>query len=185
MRIIAGTSRGTKLNTLSGDNTRPTLDRVKESLFNIIYSKSDYYETVLDLFAGSGSLGLETLSRGSKFAYFCDNSSNAINIINQNIQRCKYQNQSKVLNVDYIQCLQVLKQNNIILDIIFLDPPYDKGLGIKAIEQIDRLELLNINGIIVLETSLVEKIPNVLGSFEIIDERKYGKVKLYMFMRKG
>lgn len=185
MRIISGINKGTKLKTLVGDNTRPTLDRVKESIFNIIFSKGDEYKYVLDLFSGSGALGLEMLSRGSEVACFCDNSKEAINVITENIKKCRQENKARILNLDYIECLKKFKKENYEFDLIFLDPPYDKGIGIKSIEYIDNLKLLKEDGIIVLETSLNENVPEILGDFKIIDERKYGKIKIYMFMRKG
>ena len=184
MRIISGNNRGTKLNTLEGQNTRPTLDRVKESLFNILYNKGNDFKYVLDLFAGSGSLGLEALSRGAEFAWFCDSSQEAIKIITQNIKKCKCEGKSKVFNLDYIQCLQLLKDEGGRLDLIFLDPPYGKGLGIKAIECIDQLKLLNLCGIIVLEINKTESIPEILGNFQMIDKREYGSVKICFFKRK-
>ena len=184
MRIISGNNKGTKLKTLEGENTRPTLDRVKEALFSIIYSRKSDIDNVLDLFSGSGSLGLEMLSRGAQKAYFCDSSKQAVNIITENIERCRQQDNCIVINRDYIECLKLLEKEKIKFDLIFLDPPYDKGMGIKSIEYIYDFNLLSENGLIVLETSEKESIPEVLYEFEIVDERKYGRIKIYIFMRK-
>ena len=144
----------------------------------------DNIKNVLDLFSGSGSLGLEMLSRGAEKAYFCDNSKQAINIINENILKCKEQDKAKVINLDYIECLKLLERKKVKFDLIFLDPPYDKGMGIKSIEYIYYFNLLNETGIIVLETSDKECIPEVLEGFQVVDERKYGRIKIYIFMRK-
>lgn len=185
MRVISGINKGTKLKTLEGDNTRPTLDRVKESLFSIIFSKRSDIKTVLDLFAGSGALGLEMLSRGADNVCFCDNSKQALQITTENVKKCKHESKTQIINLDYEKCLEKLNMQKSTFDLIILDPPYDKGMGIKAIEYIDKFELLNENGIVVLETSDKECIPEVLGKFVKADERKYGRVKIYMFMRKG
>lgn len=181
MRIISGQRRGLKLNTLEGENTRPTLDRVKESLFNILMAKGIEYVNILDLFAGSGNLGLEALSRGGEFAVFCDNSSKACEIIRENIEKCKFSDKSKVFNLEYNKCLEKLVNENIKFDIIFLDPPYNKGLGISAINLISELDLLNENGYIILETNIEENIPHNIGKFNLCDEREYGIVKISIF----
>ena len=129
MRIIGGTMRGTKLFTLEGLNTRPTLDRVKESLFNILnFDLKD--STVLDLFSGSGALSLESVSRGAKIAYACDKSKEAIKIIEKNVEKTRSESKIKVLNIDYNDALNKFKNDNQKFDIIYLDPPYSNTLAI-------------------------------------------------------
>ena len=111
MRIISGKARGTKLYTLEGTNTRPTLDRVKESIFNIIQSEI-YGSTFLDLFSGSGAIGLEAISRGAKKAILCDKSKEAINIIKKNIEKTHSENQVELCNADFEECLKRIRENN-------------------------------------------------------------------------
>ncbi len=181
MRIISGEKRGLKLYSLEGEQTRPTLDRVKESLFNILDSKGINYEYVLDLFSGSGALGIETLSRGAQKVVFCDKSKLAIDVIKKNLDKAKYLDKSDILNEDYITSLQKLNQIDKKFDIVFLDPPYNMGMGINAIELISQYTMLKDDGIIVLETNDEEYIPNKIGIYEIVDIRKYGKVRIYLF----
>jgi 16S rRNA (guanine(966)-N(2))-methyltransferase RsmD len=187
MRIIAGKNRGTKLYTLDGDDiTRPTLDRVKESLFNII---SGYLEesNVLDLFAGSGALGLEALSRGASEVVFCDNSSKAINIIKNNIEKTKQKEKTKVLYKDFAKAILNLKNENKKFDIIFLDPPYKTDYIVKAIEMIIEGSLLSENGIIIAETDEKDRILKELENKDVMiyDIRKYGRIDIIFLKRKG
>jgi len=183
MRVISGEYRGKKLYTLEGTNTRPTLDRVKESLFNIIQNRI-VDANVLDLFAGSGSLGIETLSRGARHAVFCDNSFEAIGVIKKNIEATKYLEKSTIINKDYIIALKQISQLNKKFDIVFLDPPYKSDFGSKAIDELIRLDLIAEDGIIILETD-DENIKKEIEEkkIKIFDERKYGSVKL-IFIRK-
>ena len=184
MRIIAGRMKGTKLFTLDGLNTRPTLDRVKEPLFSIINFKLED-SVVLDLFSGSGALGLESISRGAKTAYLCDNSYNAVRIINQNVEKTKAQNQVVVLSKSFEKVLEECSFKNIKFDIVFLDPPYKTDYAEKATEIIVDKNLLNDNGIIIIETDTREKVIEKLQNIDITmyDERKYGRVSL-LFLRK-
>ena len=180
MRIISGKNRGTKLYTLEGENTRPTLDRVKEPLFSIL---NFYIEesVVLDLFAGSGALGLEAISRGASEAVLCDNARNAIHIIEKNVEKMSVNSKVKILNLDYLKALEKLKSQKYKFDIVFLDPPYQTDFSEKASQKIVEYSLLNENGIIVIETDrkkeVVENI-NKMNLFEIYDERKYGRAEL-------
>lgn len=179
MRIIGGSMRGTKLFTLEGDNTRPTLDRVKEALFSKInYDLQD--AIVLDLFAGSGALGLEALSRGAQKSFLCDKSRDAIKIINQNIEKTRTKDKIELLNCDYKNAIIEFKNKNIKFDIVFLDPPYKTDFAEDAAKQIIEEELLNDEGIIVLETDDKEKVVNKLDLkiLEISDIKKYGRVYL-------
>lgn len=144
MRVISGTARGTKLKSLEGLSTRPTLDRVKEAIFNIISNSTKNSET-LDLFSGSGALSIEALSRGAKLAILCDNNPNAIKIINENLNKTKFLDSSIVKIDDYITCLYDLKNKNYSFDIIFLDPPYGKNMGLTALEKLSDLNLLKDN----------------------------------------
>ena len=173
MRIISGTARGTKLYTLEGLTTRPTLDRVKEPLFSIIQNYINSECCVLDLFAGSGALGLEALSRGALKAYFCDKSYEAVDIIKKNIEKTHLQEKSIIINKDYKKCLELLQNQQ--FDIIF-----------KSVEKILELNILADNGIIVLETDDEKRELEELKNVNIIvkDLRTYGRVNLLFLSRK-
>ena len=130
MRIISGQARGRKLATLEGENTRPTLDRTREALFNILQTRVRGAK-VLDLFAGSGALGLEALSRGAQSAVFCDVSRQACAVIQKNIEALRAQDRSRLLCCDAMDALARLAGES--FDVVFLDPPYRKGLVDKAL----------------------------------------------------
>ena len=123
MRVISGTAKGTILHTLEGNNTRPTLDRVKEALFNMIQMNLIDAE-VLDLFSGSGALAIEALSRGAKKAVLCDKSKEAIKVINDNLEKTHLKEKAIIIRDDYQKVLNFLK-DKYQFDFIFLDPPYD------------------------------------------------------------
>lgn len=179
MRVISGTARGTKLNSIEELSTRPTLDRVKESLFNIVQPLIDE-SVVLDLFAGSGAIGIEFLSRGCKTAYLCDSSKNAINMIRQNLERTRLGNNAIVMNTDYKKCLQDLAKRNVAFDIIFIDPPYKDDIAVSSVEMILSLNLLKEDGIIIIETDEKEREIKELDKLDIqvYDIRKYGRANL-------
>lgn len=185
MRIISGELRGTNLFTLDGDNTRPTLDRIKESLFNIIQYNT-YDSVVLDLFAGSGALGLEMLSRGAKKAFFCDKSKDAISVINKNIEKTRLNKKTTVFNCDYKDAIQKLSGKEQ-FDIIFIDPPYMKNIATDAVNLVIENDLLKEDGIIILETDdekrELEQLQEI--NVNVKDLRKYGRVKLIFLNRKG
>ena len=186
MRIISGIARGTKLLTLEGTNTRPTLDRVKESLFNIINSELED-SIVLDLFSGSGALGLESLSRGAKLAIFCDNSKEANKIIRHNVEKTKMEDKSIIYLLDFKNALKKIKASDIRPDVIFLDPPYESNGVIEALNLILELELIKNNTVIIIETDEKERILKQIQSInlELYDVRKYGRVYLMFLRRKG
>ncbi len=177
MRIISGTARGTKLFTLEGLETRPTLDRVKEAIFNIIQSQIRD-AVVLDLFAGSGAIGLEMLSRGAKKAILCDKSKSAMEIIKKNIEKTHMAEKVKLYNLDFEKCIEKVKNDK--FDIIYLDPPYNTDYIMKSLNKILDLELMNSNGLIILETDdekrILEDIKNI--KVKIVDKRKYGRATI-------
>ena len=141
MRVISGKSRGKKLISLDGDNTRPTLDRVKEALFNIIqFQVQD--AVVLDLFAGTGALGIEALSRGAKEAIFCDKVPEAVKVIKQNVINTNNLDKAIIINKDYKNALENVSKQNKKFDIIFLDPPYKTNLAIESLQKIIMSNLL-------------------------------------------
>lgn len=183
MRIISGSARGTKLYTLEGTETRPTLDRVKESMFNIINQKI-YGSTVLDLFSGSGAIGLEFASRGAKKVYLCDSSKKAINIIEKNIEKTHLEDYVEVYNKDFKETLKNLK--NIKFDLIYIDPPYKTDYIKQSIEIILKLDCINENTLIIVETDELERILEEIDklNIEIIDKRKYGRANLIFLKEK-
>ncbi|MBQ9658136.1 MAG: 16S rRNA (guanine(966)-N(2))-methyltransferase RsmD [Clostridia bacterium] len=183
MRIISGTAKGTKLYTLEGTTTRPTLDRVKESIFNIIQNELEDV-TFLDLFSGSGAIGLEALSRGAKRAILCDESKDAIKIIKLNAEKTHLTNKTEILNCDFKICLNKINEK---VDIIFLDPPYKTNYIYEALEIIQKKEIANEETLIILETEDKERIKNQIQNlqFEIIDERKYGIANILFLKRKN
>lgn len=174
MRIISGKARGTKLYTLDGTATRPTLDRVKESLFNIIQNDIED-STVLDLFSGSGAIGLEFLSRGAKRAVLCDSSKDAIKIIKQNVQKTHFEEKVEVYNMEFTKLVERLQNQK--FDIIYIDPPYATDFIKISLEKIIEYELVNENTKIIVETDDETRILNQIEKMdvEITDKRKYGR----------
>ncbi len=177
MRVISGRARGTKLSSIESLSTRPTLDRVKESLFNIIQNKIND-SVVLDLFAGSGALGIEAISRGAKKAYFCDNNYNAIKMIKQNLIKTHFVEQSIIINDEYKNCIMNLNEK---FDIIFIDPPYKADLAVDSVKKIIEKGILNNDGLLIIETDEIcrdKRNIEIIEKVKIIDERKYGRANL-------
>lgn len=185
MRVISGMARGKKLISSQGLETRPTLDRVKEALFNKIqFNIKD--ADILDLFSGSGALAIEALSRGASSAVLCDNSNKAIKIIIKNLEDTRVADRAKVINKDYLQTLNKLRKESKKFDIIFLDPPYKSDYIVKSLENILKYDLLTEDGIIIAETddkNKIEEIKNI-KNIKIYDTRKYG-IAYVIFIRKG
>lgn len=178
MRIISGKYRGKKLQEFDLLTTKPTLDRVKESIFNLI----QFYvagAVVCDLFAGTGALGAECVSRGAEKVYLVDSNQKAIKIIQSNLKNME--GNFKIVNTDY---LDFLKTCHTKFDLVLLDPPYKTDLGVKAIEYIVKNDMLNANGIIIFETSKELDFEFDYPQFDI-DKRTYGTVAVYKFVKKG
>ena len=175
MRVISGKYKGMKLDGFNISGTRPTMDRVKESIFSII---QDYIKNsiVLDLFAGSGSLGIEALSNYSKYCYFVDNNNEVIKVIEKNT--LKIENLS-ILKYDYKEALKYFKENNIKFDLIFLDPPYNLNLINSCIALISEYHLLNDNGIIVceFENEVIKR-----DDYKLFKEKKYGTKNVNIYV---
>lgn len=179
MRVISGKARGTKLSSIESLSTRPTLDRVKESLFNIIQNNLRD-AVVLDLFAGSGQLGIEALSRGADKAYLCDINRDAVKMIKQNLEKTKLKDKAVVINEDYKKALRILNTNEK-FDIIFIDPPYKEDIAVDSIIDIIHESRLKENGIMIIETDEIERDLreiNKIENIKIIDQRKYGRASL-------
>lgn len=169
MKVISGKYKGRVLKGYDLEGTRPTMDRVKESLFGTI---QEYINNsiVLDLFSGSGNLGIESLSEGAKFAFLVDNNSKAINIIKDNINNIGIED-VEIIKKDYIDALAYLKNKEI--NIIFLDPPYKTDYIEKSIILIEKYNLLKDKGIIICESDSLEKI-KYSSTFKEIKRKKYG-----------
>ncbi|MCL2391506.1 MAG: 16S rRNA (guanine(966)-N(2))-methyltransferase RsmD [Oscillospiraceae bacterium] len=178
MRIISGTARGRKLKEPIGSATRPTSDMVKESVFNIIQFDIEGRK-VLDLFAGTGQLGIEALSRGASEAVFVDNSQDAVKLIWSNLNTCEFSDSAKVLAIDALRYLEREEQ----FDIIFLDPPYGSDLIEKTLAKIIEFDKLNANGIIICEIRADSVTPDVKSPYFLHKEYKYGRVKILRYER--
>lgn len=181
MRIITGEYRGRRLESPAGYDVRPTSDKVKEAVFNIIMNEV-WDATCVDLFAGTGNMGLEALSRGAKKCYFGDNSRESINLIKNNVKMCRAEDKSVIIAGDYSKILGRINEK---VDIFFLDPPYKDGLYENCLEIIDSLDLLSEEGIIVAEHGVRDYVPETVGSLEIIKERKYGKIMVTIYAKKS
>lgn len=170
MKVISGTLKGRNIDGYNLDGTRPTMDRVKESLFAMIQNYIG--ESIcLDLFAGSGNLGIEAISEGATFVYFNDNNKKAAEVIKKNIKNFNILEKSEILNMSHKKALNELTGKKI--DIIFLDPPYKTNYIEESIKLIDSNDLLSDNGIIVCESSDLNKIIYT-DNFRILKEKKYG-----------
>lgn len=179
MRVISGKAKGTALHSIDNIDTRPTLDRVKESLFNIL--QNEIKDTViLDLFSGSGAIAIEFLSRGAKKAYLCDKSEKAVAMIRKNLEKTKLAENAIVYNKDYNECL--IKVENVKFDMIYLDPPYRQDLSIEALKKISEKNLLKDGGKIIIETDepvrIIKELEHIPVNYKMYDLRKYGRASL-------
>lgn len=180
MRIIAGQCKGHHLAPLKGKNTRPTQDRVRESIFNILEPQGPFHK-VADLFAGSGALGLEALSRWGGSAVFVEFSQPAADCLRENIRRLKMKEKSLVIQRDLGRGVQFLVKNNLLFDLIFMDPPYGQGWCNLIISSLLSLPLLKETGILVLEHDQKEPIPETIGDWGIGDQRRYGQTRVSFY----
>jgi len=179
MRIITGTARGIRLETLDGETTRPTIERIKEAVFSMIQFDIEG-RRVLDLFAGSGQLGLEALSRGALKAVFVDNDREAAEIVKCNAQKTKLYEKCVILNTDYQQYIKNSKGKEK-FDIIFLDPPYQTDMLDKALNRIAECDILHDNGIIICESDRTEPLSS--EGMELVKHARYGKVYITILIK--
>ncbi len=175
MRVITGSARGRRLFTLEGNDVRPTTDRVKEALFSIVQFELEGRK-VLDLFAGSGQLGIEALSRGAQSAVFIDRSKKAADIVRKNLELTGLSKSASVICGDSLSFLKTFSGK---FDIAFLDPPYSTGLLQSALELVP--SVMNKGGCILCEAPPDEKMPECAGEFKLIKKYRYGKVSLFLY----
>lgn len=186
MRIITGKARGAKLFALDGEATRPTSERAKEAVFSMLHFDLEGRE-VLDLFAGSGQMGLEAVSRGANHVVMIDNSKSAIDIINRNVQKCRFEEQCTVLKRDYNEYLKS-RSNREKFDIIILDPPYAQKLIPSSLEGLLNGNYLKPTTIIVCESASEDDVfgnrPYLSEKFDVIKSAKYGVAHFALLMLK-
>lgn len=182
MRVISGSARGIPLETIKERSTRPTIDRVKENLFNII---RDYIPGALvaDFFAGSGSLCIEALSRGAHEAHLVEQNAQARACIERNLQRTRLQEQATVYPMSMQEAVQVMADKALCFDLIFLDPPHHHALIDASLHCINNLHLLKNDGIIVAEHHTDEVFDEVIDGFEPIRRQTYGNTTITIFMK--
>lgn len=177
MRVITGIARGKNLKTLEGNDVRPTSQKVKEAVFSAIQFDIEG-RRVLDLFAGSGQLGIEALSRGAESAVFVDSSNASVKIVKQNIEATGFEAKARVYTADYLSFAAMSRD---IFDIAFLDPPYQKGMLLPALKAV--LPLMSDYGIIVCEYPPEVEIPQSIGGFEVAKTYRYGKINVSVYRK--
>ncbi|MGE7917747.1 16S rRNA (guanine(966)-N(2))-methyltransferase RsmD [Viridibacillus sp. NPDC093762] len=175
MRVIAGDRKGMPLKAVSGTTTRPTTDKVKESLFNIL---GPFFDggTVLDLFAGSGGLGIEAISRGMDKGIFIEKDGRAFQNLKENIQKCRYEEQTELFRNDAVRAMKALIKKGVQVDLIFLDPPYKKRAYYDLVEEIVSNNVISSTGTIVCEHDRDTDLPGNFLHFEKIREESYGSI---------
>ncbi|MDQ0272390.1 16S rRNA (guanine(966)-N(2))-methyltransferase RsmD [Cytobacillus purgationiresistens] len=180
MRVVSGTQKGKHLKAVPGNSTRPTTDKVKEAIFNMI---GPYFDggIGLDLYAGSGGLGIEALSRGAEKVIFVDRDGKAIQTIHDNIRTCELEENVEVYRNDSSRALKALIKRELTFDYIFLDPPYKKQQLVALLELIDSANLLSSSGVIVCEHGSDVTLPNEIGDFIQNKHENYGMISISIF----
>ena len=173
MRIITGTSKGRKLRTLSGRSVRPTSDRVKESIFNTLGDEIKG-QIVLDLFAGTGNLGIEALSRGAARVVFVEKGRQASRLIQENLSHCEVKGRSEILPKDAVRAMGFLERRHDLFDLILMDPPYRNGWISRMLAALMSQPIYHDHSILVLEHDRREPLPDILGPWEVIRQRRMG-----------
>ena len=179
MRIIAGELKGRRLASPSDNRVRPTTDKVKEAVFSMI---SGYLQDsiVLDLFSGTGNLGLEAISRGAARVYFADRDRTSVALTKDNIRHCRVEDRAEVLHADYISVLNRFRDE---ADVIFLDPPYEAGYLENCLRLIGEKGILAEDGIVVAEHSYSEILPETVAGLVLIKTKRYGKISISLYER--
>lgn len=185
MRVISGTRKGHRLKSPKSMNIRPTEDRIKESLFNIL-GMIDEDSIILDGFGGTGSIGIEFLSRGAKFCYFIDNSIESINLIKENLIHTKLLDQSKVIKKDFFAAIKILKGEGLIFNYIYLDPPFRQdGFIHKILNSISVENILEDNGLVLVEHETELVLEDEIFDFVKVDYRNYGSKSISFYKKKN
>ena len=179
MRVITGTARGRVLRTLEGEDVRPTTDRVKEAVFSIIQFEIEG-RRVLDLFAGSGQLGIEALSRGAASATFVDMSKDSLSAVKYNLEHTKLGDNAKVVQTDALSFLKLTKDK---FDIVFLDPPYASSLVVDSMKLLS--DVVAAGGCAICETPVDSELPESLGELKFHRSYRYGKIKITVYRKEG
>lgn len=180
MRVVAGERKGLRLKAASGNTTRPTTDKVKESLFNII---GPFFDggIALDLFAGSGGLGIETLSRGADKAIFIEKDRKAYTVLKENIQKCNYEEYSEVFCNDAVRAVKAILKRDILVDYLFVDPPYAKMEYYDLVQQLVDGRKLSDDAIIVCEHAKEVTLPQAYGPYTLQRQELYGSSYLSIY----
>lgn len=179
MRVITGTARGRKLGQLQGMDTRPTTDQVKESIFNIIQFDIEG-RRVLDLFGGTGQLGIEALSRGAASCTFVDQRKEAVALIRSNLKLCQLSDRARVVQGEALSFLSTVRER---YHLVFLDPPYRTDLLENAIKKIAEIDMLTENGIIICESPADKVLPELPQPYRKGREYRYGKIKITVYRK--
>ncbi|WP_042456126.1 16S rRNA (guanine(966)-N(2))-methyltransferase RsmD [Neobacillus dielmonensis] len=181
MRVVSGICKGRPLKAVPGNTTRPTTDKVKEAIFNMI---GPYFDggIGLDLFAGSGGLGIEALSRGLEHLIFIDRDAKAISVIHENIKNCRFEEKSEVFRNDADRAIKALIKRDIQFNYVFLDPPYKKQQLVQLMEKMDEQNILAPSGVIVCEHSTDVVLPKMVGAFTEIKHELYGITAVTIFL---
>ena len=174
LRIIGGDLKGKKLHSLSGTTIRPTADRMREAIFNILSFRVQK-AIVLDLFAGTGALGIEALSRGAESAVFIDTNKKVLSLIERNIRSCKLGDRAKIIKWNINKNLNCIKSADPPFDLVFIDPPYNKHFIKPSLSYLYRSTVLAKDAFIIVEHDPAEQVPEDNPAFKIADQRKYGK----------
>lgn len=185
MRVISGTVRGRRLHPPRNARIRPTADRVKEAVFNILAVQMGGFDgcRVLDLFAGSGGLGIEALSRGADYAIFMDSDREALSLVDRNLRNTGFTHTARAMGMDALAGLRSLEQREPPFRLVFIDPPYGSGLAEKVLEYLKSSLLIDECSVVVVESSGKDRIPAEYGSLREFDRRVYGDTAVAFFRR--
>ncbi|MFC1735036.1 16S rRNA (guanine(966)-N(2))-methyltransferase RsmD [Candidatus Hydrogenedentota bacterium] len=180
MRVITGKAGSTRLTTIRGNQTRPTSDRVRESIFSIL---EPYLEDaiIFDLFAGAGTLGIEALSRSAKKAWFVDSNNRCITTIKRNLSSCSLADSAETIKGDAFRFIKAMAQKEVKADLIFADPPYDTDLAKRILDTIGGMDLLSDEGLLVIEHSKRQSLPDESGNLKLFKQKTYGETQISFY----
>ena len=181
MRIISGALRGRKLLSPKGNDVRPTTDKVREAVFDILYQYTDTDYVVFDVFAGSGSMGLEAISRGVSRVYFSDHNKDSLKLVKENIKLCGAEDRSILLSGDFRENIRRVREK---VDFFFIDPPYADGFVLPAVDAILEADILAKDGLLICEHEKFDPMPDEYRTLVTVRSRRYGKTCITIYALK-